>query len=125
MFTFLNKRECSHHNTIIRKAERKIEILQARKEKYQVRDEKFINDWEAGIWDSHGELSYGLWHNSLLSRISKQAVRDYRHRHFLRQTALFGQKLIVDLDYDNVCDALDGVPDTYSYSISPIVHETL
>lgn len=99
---FFYKRECARFSSATKKAARKVTILEAKMEKYKTTSVLDVDkDWEVGIWNSNGNLEYGLWHNSLLSRITKQAVRDYRHRHLLRQAAMFGQKLIVDLDYDH------------------------
>lgn len=100
-FKFFFNRECARHNSGIRKAERRVMMVEKKREKYNLSDIKQFDNWSVGIWDEPEEnLIYGLWHNSLLSRIPKQATRDYRHRHLLRQTAMFGQKLIIDLDYD-------------------------
>lgn len=95
MIKFFYTRECDKFNSYKKKFYKKQEIQEKKREKYGDND-----DWEHGIFDRQGQLVYGLWHNSLLSRITKQAVRDYRNNHFLRHTCLFGQKLIVDLDYD-------------------------
>ncbi|XP_027197288.1 mitochondrial ribonuclease P protein 1 homolog [Dermatophagoides pteronyssinus] len=95
MIKFFYTRECDKFNTYKKKFYKKQEMLEKKREKYGENDE-----WEQGVFDIQGHLVYGLWHNSLISRITKQAIRDYRSNHISRQTCLFGQKLIVDLDYD-------------------------
>lgn len=100
-FKFFFKRECARYNTATKKAARKISVLEAKMTKYKTTNLDGVKEWDVGIWNSQGNLEYGLWHNSLMSRITKQSVRDYRQRHLLRQAALFGQKLIIDLDYDH------------------------
>ncbi|KAH9404717.1 tRNA methyltransferase 10 C [Tyrophagus putrescentiae] len=100
-FKFFFKRECARFNTATKKAARKISVLEAKMTKYKTTNLDGVKEWDVGIWNSQGNLEYGLWHNSLMSRITKQSVRDYRQRHLLRQAALFGQKLIIDLDYDH------------------------
>ena len=52
-----------------------------------------------GIWDNNNQLVYGLWHNTLFSKIMKSSVSClYNNR--LRRAALFGQKLVIDLGFD-------------------------
>lgn len=95
MLKFFYTRECDRFKSKRKSFFKKQENRQKKLEKYGNDD-----NWNSGIFDNNGELIYGLWHNSLLSRISKQCARDYRHKNLLRQSALFGQKLIIDLDYD-------------------------
>ncbi|KAI2810071.1 tRNA methyltransferase 10 C [Blomia tropicalis] len=93
---FFFTRECKRINDTKRTLNKKLERDAAKKVKYNNK----VEDWQLGIFNDNGDLEYGLWHNSLLSRITKQSVRDYRHKWLLRQSAMFGQKLIIDLDYD-------------------------
>lgn len=55
-----------------------------------------------GIFDEHGELSYRLWGNTLMSRINARCISHLRTEPKLRYASLFGQKLIIDLDYDEL-----------------------
>lgn len=93
---FFYKRECHKYKSRKKKVERKIQIREKKVEKYGQNED----EWSVGIWDTNQELVYGLWHNSILGRITKKSVRDFRHNHLLRHAAMFGQKLIIDLDYD-------------------------
>lgn len=52
-----------------------------------------------GIFDYNNNLMYGLWHNTLFSKILKNTVNRY-YSHRLRTAALFGQKLVIDFNYD-------------------------
>lgn len=98
---FFYKRDCSKFNDKKKRERQKLERLQIKQEKYGINNEKTGGEWQQGVWNSDGtELVYGLWHNSIVSRITAQAVRDYRQLHLLRHSAMFGQKLIIDLDYD-------------------------
>lgn len=94
-FKYFYKRECDKFNTKKKYLAKKVEIKKKKLLKYGENDE-----WEVGIFDSNNQLNYGLWHNSIMGRITKQSVRDLRN-HKLRISAMFGQKIIVDLDYDN------------------------
>ncbi|XP_027199665.1 mitochondrial ribonuclease P protein 1 homolog [Dermatophagoides pteronyssinus] len=71
-----------------------------RKEQYQqylnTRDERTF-----GIFDENGQLSYQLWSNTLIGRISSRNVSHIRTTQRLRYASMFGQKLIIDLDYDD------------------------
>jgi ribonuclease P protein 1 len=62
---------------------------------------------KTGLFDSDANLIYGLWHNSLLTKLyPKHVKRLYNNR--LRTAALFGQTLVLDLDceqYMTVCDS--------------------
>jgi ribonuclease P protein 1 len=54
---------------------------------------------KTGLFDNKGDLVYGLWHNSMVAKIFKYHCNKlFNHR--LRNAALFGQKLVIDLDYD-------------------------
>ncbi|KAF7494132.1 Mitochondrial ribonuclease P protein 1 -like protein [Sarcoptes scabiei] len=93
---FLYTRECDKYNSRAKKMRRKIEH-----ENRKLIENKDKNpSWEKGIFDPNGELHYGLWHNSIVSRITDKSLRNYRQNHLLRQAAMFGQKLIIDLSYD-------------------------
>lgn len=96
---FFYKRECARQNTVTRKAIKRNEMIETKIDRFGPKATD-RNEWDIGIFDQNGNIVYGLWHNTLHNRVPKQAVRDYRHRHLLRQAAMFGQKLIVDLDYD-------------------------
>ena len=54
-----------------------------------------------GIFDEHGDLSYNLWGNAVLPRINPRCISRLRTETKLRNASLFGQKLIIDLDYDD------------------------
>lgn len=54
-----------------------------------------------GIFDDNGQLSYQLWSNTMIGRISSRNVSHIRTTQRLRYASMFGQKLIIDLDYDD------------------------
>ncbi|OTF73269.1 hypothetical protein BLA29_001417 [Euroglyphus maynei] len=54
-----------------------------------------------GIFDENGQLSYQLWSNTLIGRISSRNVSHIRSAQRLRYASMFGQKLVIDLDYDD------------------------
>lgn len=88
---FFYTRECTRYNSRRKK-------LKAKLERAKVRNPH--DDWSYGVFDENNEIAYGLWKNSIVNRVTKQSVRDYRQNHLLRSAALFGQKLLIDLDYD-------------------------
>lgn len=55
-----------------------------------------------GVFDEHGKLSYRLWGNTLMSRINARCISRLRTEPKLRFSSLFGQKLIIDLDFDDL-----------------------
>jgi len=94
MFDFLYQKEFARLKTIRKRKESS--------EKYW--SEKSLvysksNAERTGIWDNDHNLIYGLWHNSLFSKINRVSInRFYTNR--LRLAAMFGHKLVIDLDYD-------------------------
>ncbi|XP_054167330.1 mitochondrial ribonuclease P protein 1 homolog [Oppia nitens] len=59
-----------------------------------------INSERTGLWDHKQHLIYGLWHNSLFTKIEPKTVKKlFSHR--LRNAVLFGQKLVIDLGFDD------------------------
>jgi ribonuclease P protein 1 len=94
MFNFLFVKEFSKLKDIIRRKEHSQEFWAQKNERYSQ-----LNSDRTGLWDKDNNLVYGLWHNSLFSKISKNAVNRLSINK-LRVTALFGQKLVIDLDYD-------------------------
>ena len=62
-------------------------------------ERKANNEGTKGLFGPDGRLVYGLYNHSITQRISEVAVRRL-HRHLLRTTALFGPKLVIDLDFD-------------------------
>ena len=80
-------------------------------------ERKIENDFFQGIWKKtdnnvkmtnlepscddggHKELYYGLWHNNLFIRFNTKYLTRYKVNHKVRLAGIFGQKLIVDLDY--------------------------
>ncbi len=94
MFNFLYTREMSAIND---KKKRKLHSEEYWAKKKEIYSQS--NASRSGIWDNDMNLVYGLWHNSLFSKISSVAVnRLYVNK--LKISALFGQKLVIDLDYD-------------------------
>lgn len=55
-----------------------------------------------GVFDENGELSYRLWGNTLMSRINSRCISRLKTEPKLRYSSLFGQKLIIDLDFDDL-----------------------
>jgi hypothetical protein len=53
------------------------------------------------LFDNKGYLCYGLWRNSLFTRISRQRTHHYL-RHKLRNASLFGHKLLVDMSFEDL-----------------------
>ncbi|CAG2100357.1 unnamed protein product [Medioppia subpectinata] len=58
-----------------------------------------MKDKRTGLLDDNGDIVYGLWHNSLFTRISPANIRRYSV-HRLRSAALFGQNIVFDLSCD-------------------------
>lgn len=56
---------------------------------------------ELGIFEADGKLRYDLWSNSIMSRLNSRSISKLRTESKLRYASLFGQKLIIDLDYDD------------------------
>ncbi|XP_054162441.1 mitochondrial ribonuclease P protein 1 homolog [Oppia nitens] len=52
-----------------------------------------------GIFDDNGNIVYGLWHNTLFTRISPQNTR-HQTQHRLRNASLFGQNIVFDMTAD-------------------------
>lgn len=75
------------------KKETKLVQLQ---QKLEIRPERIF-----GIFDENGELNYRLWGNTINSRITSGCISRQRTERKLRHASLFGQKLIIDLDYDD------------------------
>jgi ribonuclease P protein 1 len=46
------------------------------------------------------KLKYGLWGNNLTGRIKSWALERYLNKQYIRLSAQFGQKMIIDLAYD-------------------------
>ncbi|CAG2116562.1 unnamed protein product, partial [Medioppia subpectinata] len=59
-----------------------------------------------GLFDANNELMYGLWHNTLFTRIKPSARRQYITRTRLRAAALFGQKLVIDFGYEEYLNGI-------------------
>ncbi len=77
---------------------RKSEIYWSEKQKlYSERSAQNIP--KTGIFDDNGNIVYGLWHNSLFTKFLRNSFIRF-HANRLRIAALFGQKLIIDLDFD-------------------------
>lgn len=53
-----------------------------------------------GVFDENNNLNYNLWGNSLVSRISPSSLSHIQYEAKLRFAELFGQKLLIDVDYD-------------------------
>jgi len=58
-----------------------------------------IDCQRTGIWDNENQLVYGLWHNTVFSKIMKTSISRLQN-HRLRRAALFGQQLVIDLAFD-------------------------
>ncbi len=89
-----------------------------KKEMYKIRDknkkqlkskhilEKRLNKHSessvrSGIFDpKSGAIVYGLWHNSLFTRIERKHLFRYLTKTKLKNAALFGQKVVIDMDFD-------------------------
>ena len=54
-----------------------------------------------GIFDDNNEMMYGLWHNTLFTRIKPTVGKEYITRTRLKTSALFGQKLVIDFGFEN------------------------
>ncbi|XP_054166058.1 mitochondrial ribonuclease P protein 1 homolog [Oppia nitens] len=69
---------------------------------WQIKDETYkkISSERTGIWDNNQQLIYGLWHNTLFSKVMKSSISRMQN-HRLRRAAMFGQKLIIDLAFDD------------------------
>lgn len=77
---------------------------QMRKEKRKMENKHFIGSRSNrcfGIFDGNGNLSYQLWGNSLITRISARNVSNFRTESKLRNSCLFGQNLVLDVDYED------------------------
>ena len=54
-----------------------------------------------GIFDENNEIIYGLWHNTLFTRIKyEKNKKKYVSRTRLKNAALFGQNLVIDFGFE-------------------------
>ena len=93
--SYLFQREIAKNKTIAERKKASEEYWIKTNKKYETK-----NCERTGIWNNEGQLEYGLWHNTLFSKILRNSVNRY-YSHRLRRAALFGTKLVIDLDYDN------------------------
>ena len=113
---YLYKTEIAKINRFVTNKEHSSEYWSKKNEEYSKRD-----DPRTGIFNNKGELIYGLWRNSIVSKINSTTTRrKYNSR--LITAALFNQKLILDLSFDDqmefyeirhLCKQINGI---YSYN---------
>ncbi|XP_054167785.1 mitochondrial ribonuclease P protein 1 homolog [Oppia nitens] len=92
-FSYLHKRQKARQKTNDKRREHTVEFWAQKSQKYSP------NEPRTGFWDQNGQLIYGLWHNSLFTKIPLTIIRRY-YIHRLRTAAMFGQKLVIDMDFD-------------------------
>ncbi|XP_075677966.1 mitochondrial ribonuclease P protein 1 homolog [Dermatophagoides pteronyssinus] len=79
------------------KKELKQQSITEIEQKQSIEDVKILD--RSGLFDSNGNLIYGLWHNSLFTRINPKfrrlSLEKFRHAHW------FGQNLFIDFSYSS------------------------
>ena len=93
-FDYLFQREITNNNESAERKKRCQQNAIIRRKRYEI-----MNCPPTGLWNNEGQLQYGLWHNSLFTRISRTSVNRFCS-HRLQTAALFGTKLVIDLDFD-------------------------
>lgn len=93
--SYLYKTEAAQINNLVKKKQHSEEYWSQTMERYSKSDAP-----RTGIFDNNGKLIYGMWHNTILSKISETSTRRL-HNSRLITSALFNQKFILDLDYDD------------------------
>ncbi|CAG2176574.1 unnamed protein product, partial [Oppiella nova] len=92
--TYLCKRQKARHKSNEKRKNNSMDYLTRLQQKYSEDKPR------TGLWDNDHQLVYGLWHNTLFTKIPANHIkRHYIHR--LRNAALFGQKVVIDLDFDD------------------------
>lgn len=71
-------------------------------EKQKQREMKFENseNERTGLLSYDGKINYGLWHNSLFTRIPEKHLNSGNSLSRLRTAAMFGPKLVFDFDFE-------------------------
>ena len=113
---YLYRTEIAKINELVARKQHSEEYWSKKNQEYFKRD-----DPRTGIFNNKGELIYGLWHNAIGSKISSSTTkRKYNSR--LITAALFNQKFILDLGFDDdmqfyeirhLCKQISGL---YSYN---------
>lgn len=80
-----------------------IHCLEARKQRREKDYDRCLTKTEFtrdGLWDANGLPFYGLWHNSMFTRILKPTLKKRGTASNLRRSALFGEKVIFDCSWE-------------------------
>ena len=93
-FSYLYARQMARNKSNEERKRRSDDYWTKKRTEYEERKGK-----RTGLWDENNQLEYGLWHNSPFSKVVKNSINQY-YKHRLRTAALFGPKLVIDLDYD-------------------------
>lgn len=99
IFHYLFKREMDKRASRLRLERQKQEIKLRR----AVKIEEFTRRGaqRTGLLAENGELTYGLWHNSLFCRIPENKLKAGASMSRLKTAAMFGRKLIFDFSFDD------------------------
>ncbi len=83
------------------------------REKLETRYES-MNASRIGIFNNNNELVYGLWHNTLSTRLKLLQIQDLITRTRLKTASIFGQNIVIDFGYEEFMDNLS-VKELMSY----------
>lgn len=98
LFNFFYKRELAKHAGLRRKEREKAE-KQSRKDKKLV-ELRSMSNTRSGILNQHGDIIYGLWHNSLFCRIPDNRLKSGNSASRLKEAAMWGRKLVFDFAFE-------------------------
>lgn len=95
---FLFKREMAQRSRERARQLKKIakqEAMEERNKKYEM-----LGGDRTGLFGHDGKLAYGLWHNTLLPRVSPTKMKCGLSGSRLRVASLFGQKIVFDFGFE-------------------------
>lgn len=102
LFNYFFKREMRKlSDAKLTKIKRKLAI-DSLEEKRKLLTSKLGKHERTGPLSEEGRLIYGLWHNTLFTRIEEKRIRFDRSRNRLIEAAISGRKLIFDFDFDDL-----------------------
>jgi hypothetical protein len=73
-----------------------------------------MNASRIGIFNNNNELVYGLWHNTLSTRLKLLQIQDLITRTRLKTASIFGQNIVIDFGYEEFMNSL-AVKELMSY----------
>lgn len=99
IFLYQFKREMNRLSASNKKRRDALERQLLREARSKELDEKYGGN-RTGLLTPDNKLIYGLWHNSLFTRIPDSVLRSSQSGSRLRQAALYGTKLVFDFGFE-------------------------